>query len=120
MRDPTRGGLSSALNEIAAQSRMGIELNEEAIPIREEVKGACEMLGLDPMYVANEGKLTAIVDPNAAEDVLAVMRRHQLGRDAQIIGSVTEKNPGLVIMRTPLGTMRIVDMLAGDQLPRIC
>jgi len=120
MRDPTRGGLSSALNEIAAQSRVGIELDEEAIPLREEVKGACEMLGLDPMYVANEGKLIAIVDPNAAEDVLAVMKRHQLGRDAQIIGSVTEKNPGLVIMRTPLGTMRIVDMLAGDQLPRIC
>ncbi|MBZ5682073.1 MAG: hydrogenase expression/formation protein HypE [Acidobacteriia bacterium] len=120
MRDPTRGGLSSTLNEIAAQSRVGIELIERAIPIRDEVKGACELLGLDPLYVANEGKLVAIVEPSVAETVLAAMRRHPLGKDAQIIGTVTEKNPGLVVMRTPLGTTRIVDMLAGDQLPRIC
>jgi hydrogenase expression/formation protein HypE len=120
MRDPTRGGLSSALNEIAAQSRVGIELDECAIPLREEVNGACEMLGLDPLYVANEGKLIAIVDSSLAGDVLAAMRNHPLGQQAQIIGSVTCRNSGLVTMRTPLGTTRIVDMLAGDQLPRIC
>jgi hydrogenase expression/formation protein HypE len=120
MRDPTRGGLSSALNEIAAQSRAGIELDECAIPLREEVRGACEMLGLDPLYVANEGKLIAIVDSSLAGDVLAAMRDHPLGQQAQIIGSVTCRNSGLVTMRTPLGTTRIVDMLAGDQLPRIC
>jgi hydrogenase expression/formation protein HypE len=120
MRDPTRGGLSSALNEIAAQSNVGIELEESAIQVREEVKGACEMLGLDPLYVANEGKLIAIVGANVAENVLAAMRAHPLGRQSQVIGKVTAKNTGLVTMRTPLGTTRIVDMLAGDQLPRIC
>ena len=120
MRDPTRGGLSSALNEIAAQSRVGIELEESAILVREEVKGACEMLGLDPLYVANEGKLIAIVKEGVADKVLAAMRNHPLGRQAGIIGKVTARNSGLVIMRTPLGTTRIVDMLAGDQLPRIC
>ncbi|HEV2716961.1 MAG TPA: hydrogenase expression/formation protein HypE [Terriglobales bacterium] len=120
MRDPTRGGLSSALNEIAAQSRVGIELQERTIPIRDEVRGACEMLGLDPLYVANEGKLIAIVESGVAEDILAAMRNHPLGREARIIGHVTEKDAGLVTMRTPLGTTRIVDMLAGDQLPRIC
>ena len=120
MRDPTRGGLSSALNEIAQQSRVGILLEEQAIPVREEVRGACEMLGLDPLYVANEGKLIAIVDANAAGTLLEAMRRHPLGREARIVGSVTEKNPSLVTMRTLLGTSRIVDMLPGDQLPRIC
>ncbi len=120
MRDPTRGGLSSALNEIAASSRVGMTLDERAIPLREEVRGACEMLGLDPLYVANEGKLVAIVAPDAAEIVLAAMRRHPLGRQSQIIGTVTGDDPGLVTMRTPLGTTRIVDMLSGDQLPRIC
>ena len=120
MRDPTRGGLSSALNEIAAQSNVGIELEESAIEVREEVRGACEMLGLDPLYVANEGKLIAIVDPGAADVILEAMRDHPLGRQAQIIGTVSGKNAGLVTMRTMLGTTRIVDMLAGDQLPRIC
>jgi hydrogenase expression/formation protein HypE len=120
MRDPTRGGLSSALNEIAAQSKVGIELDERAIPVREKVRGACEMLGLDPLYVANEGKLIAILEPGVAEGVLVAMRNHPLGREARIIGHVTEKDAGLVTMRTPLGTTRIVDMLAGDQLPRIC
>lgn len=119
-RDPTRGGLSSALNEIAAQSRVGMVLEERAIPVRDEVRGACELLGLDPLYVANEGKLIAIVDPAAADAALEAMRRHPLGRQAQIIGRVTEEHPGLVTMRTRLGTARIVDMLAGDQLPRIC
>jgi hydrogenase expression/formation protein HypE len=120
MRDLTRGGLSSALNEIAAQSKVGIELNEDAIPIRDEVKGACEMLGLDPLYVANEGKLIAMVAADSASDVLAAMRSHPLGRNATMAGTVTEAHPGLVTMKTSLGTSRIVDMLAGDQLPRIC
>lgn len=120
LRDPTRGGLSSTLNEIAAAARVGIEIRERAIAVREEVQGACEMLGLDPLYVANEGKLVAIVKPEAADAMVAAMRAHALGREAVIIGTVTETNAGLVTMRTGLGTTRIVDMLAGDQLPRIC
>ncbi|MGO9230584.1 MAG: hydrogenase expression/formation protein HypE [Bryobacteraceae bacterium] len=120
MRDPTRGGLSSTLNEFAAQAQVGIEIDERAIPVREEVKGACEMLGLDPLYVANEGKLVAIVVPDAADSVLAAMRRHPLGAQSRIIGSVTASHPRLVTMRTTVGPTRIVDMLAGDQLPRIC
>ena len=120
LRDPTRGGLSSALNEIAAQSRVGILIDEQSIRVREEVKGACELLGLDPLYVANEGKLMAIVAPDVAEQILAAMRAHPLGQGAEIIGTVRESNPGVVVMRTLLGTTRIVDMLSGDQLPRIC
>jgi hydrogenase expression/formation protein HypE len=120
MRDPTRGGLSSALNEIASRAQVGITIEESAIPVREEVRGACEMLGLDPLYVANEGKLVAFVAPDAAEAVLAAMRRHALGQDAVPIGAVTSTHPGLVLLRTPFGTTRIVDMLPGDQLPRIC
>jgi hydrogenase expression/formation protein HypE len=120
MRDPTRGGISSTLNEIAQQSRVGIELEEGSLPIHEQVRGACELLGLDPLYVANEGKLIAIVAAQAAGAVLQAMRRHPLGAEAQIIGTVKQANPGLVTMRTPLGTTRIVDMLSGDQLPRIC
>jgi hydrogenase expression/formation protein HypE len=120
LRDPTRGGLSSSLNEIAARSRVGIELEEKAIPVRAEVQGACEMLGLDPLYVANEGKLVAIVEPTAAERVLHAMRQHPLGREAREIGIVTQSHPGMVTLRTRLGTSRIVDLLSGDQLPRIC
>jgi hydrogenase expression/formation protein HypE len=120
MRDPTRGGLSSTLNEIAQQSRVGIEIEESTIPIGDDVKGACELLGLDPLYVANEGKLVAIVESSVADAILAAMRYHPLGRNARVIGTVLAVNPGLVTMRTPLGTTRIVDMLAGDQLPRIC
>ncbi len=120
MRDPTRGGLSSTLNEIAGQSQVGIELEERAIPIREQVAGACELLGLDPLYVANEGKLVAIVAAEDADRVLDAMRQHPLGKHSQIIGTVTESRSGLVTMRTVLGTTRIVDMLSGDQLPRIC
>ena len=120
MRDPTRGGVSSALNEIAARSQVGMEIEEAAIPIRPEVQGACEMLGLDPLYVANEGKLLAIVAPEFAEPMLAAMRAHPLAGNAQIIGTVTSRHPGLVTMRSTLGTTRIVDMLSGDQLPRIC
>ncbi len=120
MRDPTRGGLASALNEIAAQSGAGIAIDERCVPVREEVRGACELLGLDPLYVANEGKLIAITAPDAAADVVAAMRRHPLGCEARAIGYVTRANPGLVTMRTAFGTTRVVDMLAGDQLPRIC
>ena len=120
LRDPTRGGLSSTLNEIATSSGVGMELNETAIPVREEVRGACEMLGLDPMYVANEGKLVAVVASSAAEKALAALKNHPQGRDAVIVGKVTGEHPRMVVMRTPFGTTRIVDMLAGDQLPRIC
>ncbi len=120
MRDPTRGGVSSTLNEIAQQSHVSIELEEQSIPIREEVRGACELLGLDPLYVANEGKLIAIVAAESAGKVLQAMRNHPLGIAAQIIGTVGKEHAGLVTMRTPLGTTRVVDMLAGDQLPRIC
>lgn len=120
MRDPTRGGLSSTLNEIAGQSHVGMLIEEQEIPIREEVKGACELLGLDPLYVANEGKLVAFVHPDSAVEVLKAMRDHPLGRGAQIIGAVTDEYPGIVTLKTRLGTERIVDMLAGDQLPRIC
>jgi len=120
LRDPTRGGLSSTLNEISASSSVGMELNETSIPVREEVRGACEMLGLDPMYVANEGKLVAVVAASAAQTALHALRVHPLGKNAAIIGHVTADHPRMVVMRTPLGTTRIVDMLAGDQLPRIC
>jgi hydrogenase expression/formation protein HypE len=120
LRDPTRGGVSSSLNEIAERSKVSIELQESSIPIRDEVQGACEMLGLDPLYVANEGKLVAIVASEAAEPILEAMRRNPAGRDARIIGRVNEGHPGMVTMRTRLGTSRIVDLLSGDQLPRIC
>lgn len=120
MRDPTRGGLSSALNEIAARAGVGMTVEEKAILVHEEVRGACELLGLDPLYVANEGKLVAIVEASDAERVLAAMRAHPLGREARLIGRVTDAHAGMVVLRTLLGTTRIVDMLAGDQLPRIC
>jgi hydrogenase expression/formation protein HypE len=120
MRDPTRGGLASTLNEIAALSGVSILLEEEAIPVCDAVRGACELLGLDPLYVANEGKLVAIVSPKSAKAALEAMRAHPLGRDAAVIGRVMDHEAGLVTMRTPFGTTRIVDMLAGDQLPRIC
>jgi hydrogenase expression/formation protein HypE len=120
MRDPTRGGLSAALNEIAAQSHVGMVIDERAIPVRAEVRGACELLGLDPLYVANEGKLVAIVEASAADAALAAMRADPLGSEARIIGTVCEAHPGVVEMRTVIGTTRIVDLLTGDQLPRIC
>ena len=120
MRDPTRGGLASALNEIAAQSRVGIRIEEKSIMVQEAVRGACELLGLDPLYVANEGKLVAIVEADVADRVVAAMRTHPLGVNAAVIGRVTAGDPGMVTMRTAFGTTRIVDMLAGDQLPRIC
>lgn len=120
MRDPTRGGLATSLNEFARASQVGITLQENAVPVKPEVSGACEILGIDPLYVANEGKLVAVVPGNIAADILAAMREHPLGKDAAIIGDVTEENSGLVIMCTGLGAHRIVDMPVGDLLPRIC
>jgi hydrogenase expression/formation protein HypE len=120
MRDPTRGGLSSALNELAAASRVGVELREARIPLRPEVRGACEMLGLDPLYVANEGKLLAVAPPFDADRLLEVMRNHPLGRNAAIIGEVVSDHPGMVTMHSLVGGERVVTMLAGEQLPRIC
>jgi len=120
LRDPTRGGLGATLNEIAQQSGVGFLIDERAIPIREEVAAACELLGLDPLYVANEGKLIAIVTPDAADIVLATIRSHPLGRDAAVIGEVTADDQHFVQMTTSFGGDRIVDWLAGEQLPRIC
>jgi hydrogenase expression/formation protein HypE len=120
MRDPTRGGLSSALNELAAASGAGVKLTESAIPVRREVRAACEMLGLDPLYVANEGKLIAVVPPDGADDVLNAMRQHPLGRNAAIIGEVVMDHPGMVTLKSVIGGERVVSMLAGEQLPRIC
>ena len=120
LRDPTRGGVASAVNEIARSSRQGILLSEEAIPIGEDVRGACEILGFDPLYVANEGKLLAFVAPASVDLVLKEMRSHPLGKDAAIIGEVTAEHPGRVVLKTMLGSSRIVDMLVGDLLPRIC
>jgi hydrogenase expression/formation protein HypE len=120
MRDPTRGGLATTLNEFAASSGVGIILEEAAIPVRPEVRGACEVLGIDPMYVANEGKLVAVVPAEVANTVVAAMRSHPQGREAAIIGEVVAGNRGLVAMRTALGAQRIVDMPVGEQLPRIC
>jgi hydrogenase expression/formation protein HypE len=120
LRDPTRGGLASTLNEIALQSGVGFLIEESAIPVRAEVAAACELLGLDPLYVANEGKLVAVVAPEAAETVLYVMRAHPLGRDASLIGEVTKDEQRFVQMTTSFGGGRIVDWLMGEQLPRIC
>jgi len=120
LRDPTRGGLSTSLNELAKQSKVSIRIEEEKIPVREEVLAACEMLGFDPLYVANEGKLVAIVPAEDADKVLAAMRENNYGKGAAIIGEVRAENPGRVVMKTILGAHRIVDMLVGDLLPRIC
>jgi hydrogenase expression/formation protein HypE len=120
LRDPTRGGVATTLNEIALSSEVCIQIYEDRIPVREEVKGACEILGLDPLYVANEGKLIAIVAPEAAESILRQMRETPNGRDACIIGEVKIEPRGIVAMVTGFGGTRIVDMLAGEQLPRIC
>jgi hydrogenase expression/formation protein HypE len=120
LRDPTRGGVASALNEIAEQANVCIRLDETAIPINEDIKAACEMLGFDPLYVANEGKLLAFVSPEEAQATLLAMRSHPMGREAAIIGEVLEGNPALVTMKTRVGGTRVVDMLSGEQLPRIC
>jgi hydrogenase expression/formation protein HypE len=120
LRDPTRGGLTTTLNELARQSKVGIVIDEAKIPVKEEVKAACELLGLDPLYVANEGKLVAIVDPTDAGRILTQMKKNNYGRAAAIIGEVTDEHRGKVVMKTKLGPSRIVDMLSGELLPRIC
>lgn len=120
MRDPTRGGLATSLNEIAIQSNVGMELLEDQIPVRESVLGACEILGLDPLYIANEGKLIAIVGPEDTEEVLNCMKAHHYGSEAVIIGRVVPQDRQRVFMKTGVGGTRILDMLAGEQLPRIC
>ena len=120
LRDPTRGGLASALNEIARQAGVGMRLHEAAIPVREPVRALCEFLGLDPLYVANEGKLIAICPAEAADRLLAAMRDHPLGREAAIIGEVVADDHGFVEMETVFGGRRLVDWLSGEQLPRIC
>ena len=120
LRDATRGGVATVLNEFAESSRVCMRLREEALPIREEVRGACEILGLDPLYMANEGKLVAVVAAEAAEAVLAAMRAHPAGKDAAIVGEVCAAPAGQVVLHTAFGGQRVVDMLVGEQLPRIC
>lgn len=120
LRDPTRGGIASTLNEIAMTANIGVHIEEDKILLTEEVKGACEILGLDPLYIANEGKLLAFIAKDDADNVLKVVRAHPLGKDAQIIGHVVAEHPKSVVMKTSIGSLRIVDMLSGEQLPRIC
>jgi hydrogenase expression/formation protein HypE len=120
LRDPTRGGVATTLNELAMTAQVCVVLDEASLPIRPEVDGACEILGIDPLYVANEGKLIAIVAPEEADPALAALRRHPLGADAAIIGTVQPDPPGMVLLDTAFGGSRVVDMLAGDPLPRIC
>ncbi|MCS6860956.1 MAG: hydrogenase expression/formation protein HypE [Abditibacteriales bacterium] len=120
LRDLTRGGLASALNEIAAAARVGITIDEKLIPVREDVQAACEMLGFDPLYVANEGRFVAFVAPSDAERALDLMRAHPLGEGASIIGAVSDEDAPLVTLTSRIGARRIVDMLSGEQLPRIC
>jgi hydrogenase expression/formation protein HypE len=120
LRDPTRGGVATTLNEIAKRAGVGMTLREQATPVRDSVRGACEVLGLDPLYVANEGKLLAIVAPEMAEAVLEKMHRHELGSHAVIIGEVVGNHPGMVLMKTEVGGTRVLDVMFGEQLPRIC
>ena len=120
MRDATRGGLATVLNEFAQSAGVGIRINEDVLPIQEEVAGLCELLGLDPLYLANEGKLVVVVPRSRAEIVLQTMQNHPLGKESQMIGEAIAQPPGIVLLRTAFGTERILDMLSGDQLPRIC
>jgi hydrogenase expression/formation protein HypE len=120
LRDPTRGGVATALNEVAQASRLGIFLEEAAIPVRPDVRGACEILGIDPLHIANEGKLLAVVPPGESDAALAALRAHPLGADATIIGEVRAEAAGMVVARTGIGGSRVLDMLVGDALPRIC
>jgi len=120
LRDPTRGGLATSLNEIAKQSGVGIEIEEKLIPVRNEVRGACELLGMDPLYIANEGKLMAVVEEEVADNLLRRMKKQTYGEGAVIIGKVCSEHPGRVVVKTPYGSSRILDMLSGELLPRIC
>jgi len=120
MRDPTRGGLATILNEVASKSKVGIEIDESSVPIKESVKGACELLGLDPFYVANEGKLVAFVKEKDAPKVLKAMKAHKYGKGSKIIGKVSTQKKGLVVLNTCIGGKRILEEFSGEQLPRIC
>ncbi len=120
LRDPTRGGLATILNELAKQSKVSIRIEEEKVLVRDEVLAACEMLGLDPLYIANEGRLVAVVPAEDADKILKAMRGNNYGKEASLIGEVSAKNPGRVVMSTTIGAFRIVDMMVGDPLPRIC
>jgi hydrogenase expression/formation protein HypE len=120
LRDPTRGGLASTLNELARQSGLGIWVEENRIPVKEGVRGACELLGFEPWNLANEGKLVAVVSAEASGPILRAMQNHPLGRDAVRIGEVREESPGKVLLRTSIGSTRILDMMVGEPLPRIC
>ena len=120
MRDPTRGGLATTLNELATDGEFGILINEEKIPVSQQVTGACELLGLDPMYMANEGKAIIITAPGTEDDVVAFLKKNEYGKDAEVIGAVVTDNIKKVCMKTRYGSVRIVDMLTGEQLPRIC
>lgn len=120
LKDPTRGGLATTLNEIARQTNLGITIDEERVPVKREVRGACEILGLDPLQIANEGKLVAIVPPDQADRALTAMRADPLGAGSMIIGEITSEPPRMVVLRTPIGGSRVLDMLVGDALPRIC
>ncbi|HYG97765.1 MAG TPA: hydrogenase expression/formation protein HypE [Terriglobales bacterium] len=120
LRDPTRGGVATVLNEVANHSNVGMLLQETKLPVRDTVRGACEVLGLDPLYVANEGKLLAVVAAESAQAVLERMRQHPLGREARVIGEVISDHPGMVFMKTEIGGTRVIDTLFGEQLPRIC
>ncbi len=120
LRDPTRGGVATTLNEISARSQVGMKITEKTIPVRETVKGACAILGLDPLYVANEGKLVAIVSAESSDAVLQSMRQHPLGASAAIIGEVVAEHAGMVLMKTEIGGTRVLDVMFGEQLPRIC
>ncbi|MGO9482001.1 MAG: hydrogenase expression/formation protein HypE, partial [Candidatus Kryptoniota bacterium] len=120
LRDPTRGGVATTLNELAEQSQLGILIQEESVPVPDDVRGACEILGLDPLYIANEGKLLAFVPVDDSEKVLDVMRKHPLGKKSAVIGEVVNEHHGMVLMKNKIGGTRVVDMLTGEQLPRIC
>jgi len=120
MRDPTRGGLASALNEICEASGTGMILHEDKIRINESVHGACEIMGFDPLYIANEGKILLMLPQEDAQGVMEIMRSHPEGKEAEIIGQVTAEHPGIVSLQTTIGSSRIVDMISGEQLPRIC
>lgn len=120
LKDPTRGGVATALNEMTALSKVGVTIDETAVPVRPAVRGACEILGIDPLYVANEGKLIAVVSPESCDIVLAALHSHEQGAEARVVGEITADADGLVLLKTAIGGTRVVDMLVGDALPRIC